>query len=164
MLHSPPPSRSDQKWWLFSHVSWINIRDSNTTSRVQHVSWGYVDAMSGFQPHVLNSSPSLAPSGVFLENYKSCFKPPPPNDTDVMSRHLFFFSWVLIAACDVPPVSAEMYYHLLTWTKTMPYLKPPTIILQTRDSHSRHPLPWYVATHPHDSDSLLMQRKYTNTN
>lgn len=149
----PPPSRSDQKLWLFSHVSWINIRDSNTTSLVQHVSLGHVDAMSWFQPHILNSSPSLAPSGVFLENYKSCFKPP-LNDMDVMSRHLFFFSCVLIAVCGVPSVSAEMYYHLLTWTKTMPYLKPPTIILQTRDSHRRHPLPWYMLTHPPTDTTL----------
>lgn len=60
-------------------------------------------------------------------------------------------------------VSADMSSHLLTWTKTMPCLKPPTIILQKRNSHRRHPLPWYTPTHTLDSDSSLVQNKYINT-
>lgn len=42
-----------------------------------------------------------------------------------------------------------MYYHLLTWTKMMPYLKLPTITLQMRTTHRRHLLPWYTPTHTH---------------
>lgn len=61
--------------------------------------------------------------------------------------HVTVLVVVFMPVISVLCLSAEMCYHLLTWTKTMPYLKPPTIILQKRNSHRRHPLPWYTPTH-----------------
>lgn len=123
-------------WWLQIQAL-VSTASPSTTCFL-----GHAGAMSWFEPkpHIVNSSPSLAPSGVLLNNYK------------VFEKAYTTWMWIFHCAFILTPglcLSAEMYYHLLTWTKMMPHLKTPTIILQKRNSHRRHPLPWYTPTPIH---------------
>lgn len=122
-------------------------------------------AMSWFEPspHILNSSCSFAPSGVFSKKRQIIMDPTPPSPHPKWMLGIMrcSVSCVLLLGCNGLSTPAENCHHLLTRAKPMPYLKPPIIVLQKRKSCRKHPLPGYTHTHTHTIWLTASKKKKT---